>query len=71
MKIDICRASKDLFDKNMNLLVPDAERQDQSGEESSVANNVDIFEEIHKEKRSKEELGPAIPTQLPEVAMKY
>ena len=71
MKIDICRASKDLFDKNMNLLVPDAERQDQSGEESSVANNVGIFEEIHKEKSSKEELGAAITTQLPEVAMKY
>ena len=55
----------------MNLLVPDAERQDQSGEESSVANNVGIFEEIHKEKSSKEELGAAITTQLPEVAMKY
>ena len=71
MKIDICRESKDLFDKNMNLLVPDAEKQDQSGKESSVANNLGIFEERNKEKRSKEELGPTIPTQLPEVAMKY
>ena len=71
MKIDICRESKDLFDKNMNLLVPDAQKQDQSGTESSVANNLGIFEERNKEKRSKEELGPTIPTQLPEVAMKY
>ena len=71
MNIDICRASKDIFDKDINLLVPDAEMQDQSGKESSAANDLAIFEEINKEKMSEEELGPAISSQLAEVAMKY
>ena len=71
MNIDICRASKDIFDKDINLLVPDAEMQDQSGKESSAANDLAIFEEINKEKMSEEELGPAISNQLAEVAMKY
>ena len=71
MNTDICRASKDIFDKDINLLVPDAEMQDQSGKESSAANDLAIFEEINKEKMSEEELGPAISSQLAEVAMKY
>ena len=71
MNIDICRSSKDVFEKHTNLLVPDAEKQVQSGKESSAANDLGIFEEIKKEKRRKEELGPVIPNQLPEVAMKY
>ena len=70
MNVDICRASKDVFDKDINLLLPDAEKQDQSGKESSVGNDLAIFEEINKEKMS-EELGPAISSQLAEVAMKY
>ena len=69
--VDICRASKDVFDKDINLLLPDAEKQDQLGKESSVGNDLAIFEEINKEKMSEEELGPAIPRQLAEVAMKY
>ena len=70
MNVDICRASKDVFDKDINLLLPDAEKQDQLGKESSVGNDLAIFEEINKEKIS-EELGPAISSQLAEVAMKY
>ena len=45
------------------ILVPDAEKQDQSGKQSSAANDLDIFEEINKEKMSEEELGPAISSQ--------
>ena len=60
-----------LFDKDINLLVPDAAKQDQSGKVSSAANGLAIFEEINKEKISEEELGPAISNQLAEVAMKY
>ena len=71
MNIDICRSSEDVFEKHINLLVPDAEKQVQSGKENSAANDLGIFEEIKKEKRRKEELGPVIPNQLPEVAMKY
>ena len=69
--IDICRVSNDIFDKDINLLVPDAAKQDQSGKVRSVANDLAIFEEINKEKMSEEELGPAISSQLAEVAMKY
>ena len=71
VNIDICRASKDVFDKDINLLVPDAEKQDQSGKGSSAANDLAIFKEINKEKMSKEDLGPAMSSQLAEVAMKY
>ena len=71
MNVDISRASKDVFDKEINLLVPDAENQDQSGKESSAANDLGIFEETNKEKMSEEELGPAISSQLAELAMKY
>ena len=71
VNIDISRASKNVFDKDINLLVPDAEKQDQSGKESSAANYLGIFEEINKEKMSEEELGPAISSQLDEVALKY
>ena len=71
MNVDISRASKDVFDKDINLLVPDAEQQGQSGKENSAANNLGIFEEINKEKMSEEEFGPAISSQLAEVAMKY
>ena len=70
--IDICRVSNDIFDKDINLLVPDAANQDQSGKVRSVANDLAIFEEINKEKMSEEEeLGPAISSQLAEVVMKY
>ena len=31
VNFDICRASKDVFDKDINLLVPDIEKQEQSG----------------------------------------
>ena len=63
--------SNDVFDKDINLLVPDAAKHDQSGKVSSAANGLGIFEEINKEKMSEEELGLAIPSQLDEVAMKY
>ena len=63
--------SNGVFDKDINLLVPDAAKQDQSGRVSSAANGLAIFEEINKEKMSEEELGPAISSQLAEVAMKY
>ena len=53
------------------MLLPDAEKQDQSGKESSAANDLDIFEDINKEKISEEKLEPAISSQLAEVAMKY
>ena len=69
VNVDISRESKDVFD--INFLVPDAEKQGQSGKESSEANHLGIFEEINKEKMSEEELGPAISSQLTEVAMKY
>ena len=71
MNIDISRASKDIFDKDINFLVPDSEKQNQSGKENSAANDLSIFEGINKEKMSEEELGPAISSQLAEVAMKY
>ena len=71
MNVDICRASKDIFNKDINLLVPDSEKQDQSGKENSTANGLDIFEEINKGKMSEEELGPAISSQLAEVTIKY
>ena len=68
--VDICRVSNDIFDKDINLLVPDAAKQ--SGKVRSAANDLAIFEEIHKEKMSEEEdLGPAISSQLAEVVMKY
>ena len=50
MNIDICRASKDVFDKDINLLVPDAEKQDQSCKVNSAANDVGIFEVVNQEK---------------------
>ena len=53
------------------MLVLDATKQDQSGKVSSAANGLAIFKEINKEKMSEEELGPAISSQLAEVAMKY
>ena len=71
MNVDISRASKDVFVKDINLLVPDAEKQDQSCKESSAANDLGIFEKINKEKMSEEELGTVISSQLAEVAMKY
>ena len=71
VNVDICRASKDVFNKDINLLVPDAEKQDQSGKVRNAANDLSIFEERNKDKMSEEELGPAISSQLAEVAMKY
>ena len=53
------------------MLVPNTEKQDQSGKESSAANDLGIFEEINKEKVGEEELGPATSSLLAEVAMKY
>ena len=44
---------------------------DKSGKENSAAKDLDIFEEINKAKLSEEELGPAISSQLAEVAMRY
>ena len=55
MNVDICRALKDVFDKDINLLVPDAEKQDQSGIVTSEAIDLAIFEEINKEKMSEED----------------
>ena len=55
MNVDICRALKDVFDKDINLLVPDAEKQDQSGMVISEAIDLAIFEEINKEKMSEED----------------
>ena len=55
VNVDICRASKDVFDKDINLLVPDAEKQDQSGMVTSEAKDLAIFEEINKEKMSEED----------------
>ena len=53
VNVDISsRPSKDVFDKDINLLVPDAGKQGQSGKESSAANDLGIFEEINKEKMS-------------------
>ena len=69
MKVDICRASKDVFDKDIDLLVPDAEKEDQSGKVSRAANDLAILEEMNKEKMSEE--GAAISSQLAEVEMKY
>ena len=69
MKVDICRASKDVFDKDIDLLVPEAEKEDQSGKVSRAANDLAILEEMNKEKMSEE--GAAISSQLAEVEMKY
>ena len=55
MNVDICRALKDVFDKDINLLVPDAEKQDQSDIVTSEAIDLAIFEEINKEKMSEED----------------
>ena len=71
MNVDICRASKDVFDKNINFLASDAEKQHQSGKENSTAKDLAIFAEINKEKMSQDELRSAIFSQLAEVAMKY
>ena len=40
--------SNDVFDKYINLLVPDAAKQDHSGKGSSAANGLAILEEINK-----------------------
>ena len=62
---------KGRIDKDINLLVSDAEKLDQSVMESSAANELGIFEEINKENVSEEELGAAIFSQLAEVVRKY
>ena len=54
VNVDISSALKDVFDKDINLLVPDAGKQDQSGKESSATNDLGIFEEINKEKKKQE-----------------
>ena len=50
MNIDIYRASKDVFDKEINLLVPEAGKHDQSGKKNIATNDLSTFEEINKEK---------------------
>ena len=65
VNVDDCRASKDVFYKDINLLVRYAEKQDQSGKVTSAVNDLAIFEETNKRK-SEEELGPAISSQLTE-----
>ena len=40
--------SNDVFDKDINLLIRDAAKQDQSGKVSSATNDLAIFEEIKK-----------------------
>ena len=70
MIIDVCTPSRDVFDKDMNFLVSDAEKQDQSGKENSAANDLGIFEEINEEKICEEEPGVAISSQLDKVTMK-
>ena len=71
VNVDIFRASKDVFEKDINLLLTDSEKQEQSGKESSAANDLDIFEEINREKMREEELELAMSSQLAEVAIKY
>ena len=48
MNICICRASNDLFEKDNNLLIPDAQKHDQLVKENSAANDLGIFQEINK-----------------------
>ena len=48
MNIDICRTSKDVFDKDIDLLTLHEEAQDQSGKENNAANNLGIFQEDKK-----------------------
>ena len=69
--MNICRTSKDAFDKNVNSLVPDLEKHDQSGKGNSTTNDLGTFEEICKEKVSDEELGSAISNQLAEMTIKH
>ena len=63
MNVDICGASKEVFDKGINLQVPDAQKQVQSGKENSAGNDSAILQEIY--------IGPPISSKLPEVALKY
>ena len=60
-------ASKDLFDKDINLLVPDAEKHDESDKRNSAANDLGISEDI----KSKDELGPAYPVNWLWWQMRY
>ena len=71
MNINICGASKYVFDKDISLMLPDAKKQEESRKECSAANDLEIFEEINKEKMDEEELGAAISSHLTEVTMKY
>ena len=48
VNICICRASNDLFEKDNNLLIPDAQKHDQLVKENSAANDLGIFQEINK-----------------------
>ena len=70
------RCNKDSRNVDINALLPaketesrpvgDAGHQNKDGKEK-----VSIFDEINKEKMSEEEVGPAISSQLAEVAHKY
>ena len=54
VNVDISRASKNVFDKEINLLVADSEKLDQSGKDSSAANDLVIFKGINTEKMSED-----------------
>ena len=55
--MNICRTSKDVFDKYINMPNLEEEKHDQSEKENIPANDLGIFKEINKEKMYKEELG--------------
>ena len=61
--VNICRASKNVFDKYINFRGPDAKKDDQSGK-NSAANDLRIFEDINKEKLSEKELRSVISSLL-------
>ena len=46
--MNICRTSKDAFDKNVNSLVPDLEKHDQSGKGNSTTNNLGLKKYVKK-----------------------
>ena len=52
VNVDISRASKNVCDKEINLLVADPEKPDQSGKDSSAVNDLVIFKGINTEKMS-------------------
>ena len=71
--VNICKASKasNVFDKGIDFFFSRIQKHGQPSKENSTENNLDIFEEISKEKMTMEELGPSISNSLAEVTMKY